>query len=593
MQYGVKSLIKKDFLNTILKERGIDDPNRYIHSSIIDIEDPINFDNIEKGRLLLSKHLNNNSKIGLLVDCDCDGYTSAAIIYNFIHYYYPTIEIEYHIHEGKQHGLQDKVEIFLNKDYELLIVPDAGSNDFAEQKALNDKGMDILILDHHLVDNITEEWYNNDHTIIINNQLSKNYKNKALSGAGVTWQFCRYYEKFLPQNEKTELSYIFKDTPQAFWLMDLAAVGIIGDCMSMLGYENRAFAYYGLKEIHNEYLKAIIDKQSFSLKRTTNLSPTNVSFAIAPLINSIVRIGSISEKEKMFEAFIQGNKEVESTKRGAKGEKEKLSEQMAREGANAKGRQDTAVNKAMDIIDMKLQSEGILDENNLVIAELDDTMNFPATLNGLIAMKLADKYKKPVLVVREDEEGFLKGSARNDGKGELKDLRSLLINSNEIEYAQGHENAFGISFKLKKKDKFLDIVNKELSNYNFKDNFYEVSYCTTGKDDTISDFIFDVYKDDTIWGQKNDCPLIAVTNIVLKAKDIQICGTRKDTLRFKYNNITYIKFFASKDIEKITNAGEEINLTIIGEGALNEWAGAVSPQIIIKDYEIGGTIFDF
>ena len=87
------------------------------------------------------------------------------------------------------------VDKLIDKNYGLVIIPDAGSNDFEQQKALNAVGTDILILDHHLVDNIDRDLYELDNqTIIINNQLSKNYTNKALSGAGVTWQFCKHYE---------------------------------------------------------------------------------------------------------------------------------------------------------------------------------------------------------------------------------------------------------------------------------------------------------------------------------------------------------------------------------------------------------------
>ena len=588
MKYKLKSLIKKDYLNTILLERGIENPDNYINPKLSDIESPINLDNMRRGYELLEHHILQNSKIALIVDCDCDGYTSAAIIYTFLKTYYE-VDIDYYIHEGKQHGLEDMVDKLIDKNYGLILMPDAGSNDFDQQRALNDAGTDILILDHHLVDNINEDYYfHNEHTIIINNQLSANYSNKALSGAGVTWQFCRYCEEMI-------LDWASDDIPPVVsHRMDLAAIGIIGDCMDMRNYENRAFSHFGLQIIYNELLKAIVAKQSFSLGRQVNISPTGVSFFIAPLINSIVRVGSASEKEKMFEAFINGTKEVPSTKRGAKGEIERLSDQVAREGANAKNRQDTAVAKAMDVIDMELQRTDAINTNTVIIADITDVnIDIPTTLNGLVAMKLTDKYKKPVLIVRNNDEGFLRGSARNDGKGEFKDLRTFLLNSGFFEYAQGHENAFGVSINENSVDSFLEYANEELKNVNFNDNFYEVEFCANAKDDDISDFIFDVYKDDTIWGQKNDSPLMCITDVKIKQSDIQVCGARKDTLRFKYNGITYIKFFATKDIEKLQRCGDEFNLTIIGEGALNEWVGTVSPQIMIKDYEIGGSIFDF
>lgn len=584
MQYKLKSLIKNNYLYTILKERGIEDPFRYLSPSSVDIESWKNLDNVSRGADMLLKHLGNEEKIALIVDCDCDGYTSSAIIYNFIKTIFPTTDITFKVHEGKQHGLEDMIDYLQDNYFNLVIIPDAGSNDFEYQKILNEQGTDCLILDHHSVDYIDEEYYNNnEHTIIVNNQLSKNYLNKDLSGAGVTWQFCCGVEEILGLDEN---DYITPD------LIDLAAVGIIGDCMNMLGIENRAFSYFGLHNIYNPFLKSIVEKQSFSLKRKENISPTGVSFSIAPLINSIVRVGSYEEKIKMFEAFIDGTKIVSSTKRGAKGEIETLGNQMARECLNAKNRQDTAIEKAMNALDMTIQSEGLAEDNTVIIANADD-LSFPSTLNGLVAMKLTDKYKKPVLVVRSNSDGFLRGSARNEGSGEFKDFRHFLLESGYFEYAQGHDNAFGVSISSKSVDNFISYANEKLKNINFNDNFYEVEFVLSAKDDNLKDIIFDVYQDDRLWGQKNSAPLVCVTNLYLSKSNIQVCGARKDTLRFIYNGITYIKFFATKDIEKLINQEGDFVLTVIGEGALNEWCGTTYPQIMIKDYEIGGTIFDF
>ena len=72
-------------------------------------------------------------------------------------------------------------------DFNLILVPDAGSNDYEAHAELKQKGMDIIILDHHLADKISEDAY------VVNNQLS-DYPNKELSGVGVTYQFCKYLD---------------------------------------------------------------------------------------------------------------------------------------------------------------------------------------------------------------------------------------------------------------------------------------------------------------------------------------------------------------------------------------------------------------
>jgi len=65
----------------------------------------------------------------------------------------------------------------------LVIVPDAGSNDIAEHKKLRDRGIEVLVLDHHELESA------NSIACIVNNQLG-DYPNKSLSGAGVVFKFC-------------------------------------------------------------------------------------------------------------------------------------------------------------------------------------------------------------------------------------------------------------------------------------------------------------------------------------------------------------------------------------------------------------------
>lgn len=102
----------------------------------------------------------------------------------------PDIKIHYYLHEGKQHGLEDLMDKIESEaeDIDLLVVPDAGSNDEEYHRTLRDVGIPILILDHHEANQYSKD------AIVINNQLSKNYLNKQLTGAGVVYQFCRYLD---------------------------------------------------------------------------------------------------------------------------------------------------------------------------------------------------------------------------------------------------------------------------------------------------------------------------------------------------------------------------------------------------------------
>lgn len=87
-------------------------------------------------------------------------------------------------------------------------------------------------------------------------------------------------------------------------------------------------------------------------------------------------------------------------------------------------------------------------------------------------------------------------------------------------------------------------------------------------------------------------PLIAIENLCLSNKDIQLIGNDKTTVKFTINGITYIKF-------KDGNLGEELlshstmNLTVLGRANINEWMGNCTPQIIIENCEIKDTTYDF
>ena len=135
-----------------------------------------------------------NKDMAVIVDCDCDGYTSAAIFINYLYDLFPAYvknNLSYFVHDSKQHGLSDTSAWLSNRNnLGLVVCPDSASNDYTHHKNLKESGVNVLVLDHHDADHISQD------AIIINNQLS-DYPNKEFSGAGVTWQFCRYLDKLL------------------------------------------------------------------------------------------------------------------------------------------------------------------------------------------------------------------------------------------------------------------------------------------------------------------------------------------------------------------------------------------------------------
>lgn len=195
----------------VLVNRGIalEDIEHFLNTTDDDICDFNDLDNMDIGVETLLKHINQKSKILIQVDSDVDGFTSAAVLYNFIVSNFPTANVDYQVHKEKTHGLEMTEDIKHNK-YDLIIVPDAGSNEYDKHKILKDLNVDCIILDHHDCDKESED------AIVINNQLSKNYVNKDLSGVGIVWQFCRAIESV---NENTQVTF-------ADQYLDLVALGL-------------------------------------------------------------------------------------------------------------------------------------------------------------------------------------------------------------------------------------------------------------------------------------------------------------------------------------------------------------------------------
>ena len=577
MIYSCKNLIKgSNYAEEFFVSRGIEDKDNFINPTKNNLLDPFLLDNMAEGVSLLINHLQNNSKILIIIDSDEDGFTSSAMLWLYLKEVFGDIDLEYAIHEGKQHGLEDIIEdIERNPKYQLIIQPDAGSNDEEYHKRLRDLNIDCLVLDHHHADGYSK------YAIVINNQLSSNYPNKALSGGGVVYKFLQALDETMNANCADDY-------------LDLAAVALIGDMMELNTLENRYIVNQGLKNIKNNCLQELINRQSFSIKDTDNITPADISFYITPLVNAIVRVGRPSEKRVMFEAFLDGKKMVPKISRNkiVEGQFESLGEQNARNSVNARSRQNRAIEKAIEQVKFSIMKNG-LDQNKIILAEIKDS-NIDSTLTGLLAMKLTGIYNRPVLLGRlDDYQTTIKGSIRGMNNSVLKDLRQFLLNSNYFDYCEGHPNAAGFGIAKDKVEDFINYSNSELADVDFGEGLYLVDIEVNGEESKrLEDIIFSLGGFGNIWGKGIEEPLIAIEDLRLTDKNYSVCGAKNNTLRIQKDGVTYIQFNAEKIIQELEGK-KDFSMTIVGTPNINNWMGQENAQVIIKDCEIRNTIFDF
>ena len=569
---------KDDYVNNLLKARGVTDLDAYFNPNVKYLQSPVHFKNMLLAAGLYGRVVNSNGRILIVVDSDCDGFTSAAIIYQYTKRMNPNCQIDYWLHEGKQHGLQDHIDRILDEEhqYDLIILPDSSSNDATYHNMLEEVNIPCLILDHHETDVKLS-----DNAVVVNNQLSPNYINKDLTGAGVVYQFCRYIDSINGTNWADDY-------------MDLAAWGIVGDMGSMLSLENRYIVYTGLdiNHIKNDFLKCLLKKQGYSItgnqfptweQIVDKTNPISIAFYIVPMINAMIRVGSMEEKERLFIAFIDGGRMVPCNKRGAKGTMERVDIESARECTNAKNAQNRTKEKVVDMLESRIFKYDLL-ENKILLIELEDEDDFPAELNGLVATQLANKFKIPTLVGRRNSEGKLRGSIRGLNDSELKDFKKFLTDSGLFDFVQGHANAAGYAIDSDKIDSLLNYANNALAEVNFGENVHDVNFSRAGSDGDLAALITEIGSYTNIWGQNIGEPLIHVSHIKVDPAAVRIMGANKDTVRIDYNGISFMKFRAGDLIQELN--GGPIEMEVVGRANLNEWGGRYTPQLFIDDYDI-------
>lgn len=129
MNYKLKENLPHDSttcLGWILSARGIDDIEEYVKPSKQSELNPWDLDNIDDAAKALIWHLTKGDEILLIVDADCDGFTSSAMLWNYIKRVRPEAKLSYILHEHKGHGLSDLFDKVMETNAKLIVLPDAG-----------------------------------------------------------------------------------------------------------------------------------------------------------------------------------------------------------------------------------------------------------------------------------------------------------------------------------------------------------------------------------------------------------------------------------------------------------------------------------
>lgn len=564
---GREDVIDEVLLHRNIPEDELQDWKDADRKGYLDIQDWEDLDHIRDAVFVLADHIDYGDKAVLLVDCDPDGWSASSVLYNFLYSLYPDWVKDNLIliqHSGKQHGLKDCLDDILKINPRLVLIPDAGSSDFEEFSILDKHSVDVLVLDHHPTPDDATTLFNT--ITVVNNQLSSKYRNKQLSGVGVTAQFCRAYNSIIETAGKID------------W--DLCAWGNLSDMMAYNSLETRNVISYGLRNIQNAFLEAMIEKNRYSIDKRGGVNYMSMAFYVTPQVNSVVRVGSQEEKEFVFSALLDVNRDVlvPSGKRGDGGKMVPLVDEAVRIAGNVKNRQTQIQDALLEQTQEQIEEQS---DQSVLVVKLEKGTTVPG-MAGVFANKLQSTYQKPSFVLIDDGEEA-SGSARNYSKSSIEDLREFCENSGYFQLAQGHASAFGAKMKDEDIDAFIDYANTNIPTDEFT---YWVDFAWR-LNDAKPQRIYRIANSKSYWGQQVDEPLVAVVDIPIGSLNIELLSPdRNPTLKMSVKNssLSFIKFKSSQEEVESVKSAETI--TIVGKCEKNEYNGEVKPQIIVEDYEL-------
>ena len=420
---AAKALAKETGINPVLckllLERGITsaaEAKRFFRPQVSELHDPFLMKDMSIAVERLNQAMGKKERILVYGDYDVDGTTAVALVYKFLQQFYSNIDYYIPDRYNEGYGVSVKgVDYAYETGVKLIIVLDCGIKAVEEIAYAKEKGIDFIICDHHVPDDVLPPAV----AILNAKRPDATYPYEHLSGCGVGFKFMQAFAL----NNGIEFNQL---TP----LLDLVAVSVASDIVPIMG-ENRVLTYHGLKQLNSNPsvgLKAIIDICGLSEKEIT---VGDIVFKIGPRINAS---GRIQNGKEAVELLIE--KDFSSAL-----EKANLINQY---NETRKDLDKTMTEEANHIVD---SLEGLADRRTIVIYN----EAWHKGVIGIVASRLTEIYYRPAVVLTRTD-NLATGSARSvsgfDVYKAIENCRDLLENFG------GHTYAAGLSMKVENVEEF-------------------------------------------------------------------------------------------------------------------------------------------
>ncbi|NLZ73724.1 MAG: single-stranded-DNA-specific exonuclease RecJ [Bacteroidales bacterium] len=400
-------------LGQLLVQRGIttkEEAEHFFNPDLKELHDPYLMKDMDIAVDRLNKAIGTKERILVYGDYDVDGTTAVALVYRFIRSIYSNITYYIPDRDDEGYGVSKQgIDFAYNDGVSLIIVLDCGIKAVKQIAYAKEKGIDFIICDHHVPDDVLPSA-----VAILNPKRQDNtYPYTHLSGCGVGFKFMQGFAI----NNGIKFR---KLRP----LLDLVAVSVASDIVPICG-ENRILTYHGLKQL-NKYpcvgLKAIIDISGLSKKEITT---SDIIFKIGPRINASGRMQSGKEAVDLL---------IENNYNKATEKAEQINEYNEARKDLDKGITEEA-NRVVD------EYKGLAQKRSIVLYN----ESWHKGVIGIVASRLTEEYYRPTVVLTRTE-NYATGSARSvpgfDVYKAIEHCRDLLDSFG------GHTYAAGLSMRV-------------------------------------------------------------------------------------------------------------------------------------------------
>lgn len=538
----------------LLSNRGLDTQQKIDEFLYPDygenVFDPFLFNDMEKTVTRILEAVSHKEKIVVYGDYDADGVSSSVIVVELLKNLGAEIEVYIPYRETEGYGLnQEAAQELIKKGTQLVITVDCGISNKEEVKTLTAGGCDVIITDHHHEPLILPQAF-----AILNPQLKKEkYPFKNLAGCGVAYKLAQGIIK-------KHKDYPVNHLPEGFekWLLDLVAIGTIGDLQPLLG-ENRVLVKYGLVVLQKTKrlgLLKLIEKMSNNL---IQIDERVVGWQICPRLNAA---GRLNHASSAYQLLITEDAL----------EAERLANELNQTNQQRQQITDKIYNEAK-------QALGEIKDQKIIIVI---GQQWPTGVVGLVAGRLTDEYHRPSLVISRYK-GEIIGSGRSI---EEFNIIEAVEKCNEfMTRFGGHAQACGFTIKDEESlNHFVDKMNElAISNLGGKDILPIIKIDLEVKMEEITWQFYEDLEKFIPFGEDNPKPLFLAKNLTVA--EMQNLGQDGKHLRLMVKHTTpiirkTIGFCFGNWCTKI-KTGDKIDM--IFEVDVNEWNGNRELQLKIID----------